>query len=73
MLNGGKVPAFDSKAKVDMLFNAASEVLKRSRNQDLTKTKQVRDAELIEGTPQDRVMTAEKMNELNAKHYSKRS
>lgn len=73
MLNGGKAPAWDSKEKIALLFNAASEVLKASRNRDLSKTKQVRDAELVEGTPYDRVMTPEKMNELNAKHYSQRS
>lgn len=70
-LNGGKAPAFDSKEKVDMLFAAASEVLKAQRNRDLSKTRQVRDAELIEGTPDSRAMTAEKLNELNEKHYSK--
>lgn len=70
-LNGGKAPAFDSAEKVDMLFTAASELLKASRNRDLSKTKQARDAELVEGTPEDRVMTAEKMNEMNAKHYKR--
>lgn len=74
MLSGGKAPALDSKQKVDMLFNAASELLKASRNRDLTKTRQARDAELVEGTPDSRVMTPEKMNEANEKFYnSKRS
>ena len=72
-LNGGKAPSFDSKERVNLLFNAASELLKASRSRDLTKTRQVRDAELVDGTPNERVMTAEKMNELNAKHYSTRS
>lgn len=70
-LNGGKAPAFDSAEKVDVLFAAASEVLKAQRNRDMTQTRQVRDAELVEGTPQDRVMTAEKQNELNAKFYKR--
>lgn len=70
-LNGGKAPAFDSAEKVEVLFNATSEVLKKSRNRELAASKQVRDQQLIEGTPSDRVMTAEKMNELNAAHYKK--
>lgn len=70
-LNGGKAPAYDSKEKVDMLFTAASELLKASRNRDMTKTRQARDAELVDGTPQSRVMTPEKMNELNEKHYKR--
>ncbi len=70
-LNGGKAPAFDSAERVDMLFAAASEMLKTQRNRDLSKTKQARDAELVDGTPSDRVMTAEMMNEKNLKHYQK--
>lgn len=68
-LNGGKAPAFDSAEKVEMLFTATSEVLKAQRNRELTKTRQVRDQELVDGTPQDRVMTAEKQNELNKEFY----
>lgn len=71
-LNGGKAPAFDSKEKVDFLFTAASEVFKATRTKSFAKSKQVRDAELIAGTPEKEVVTAEKMNELNAKYYSQR-
>jgi len=63
-LNGGKAPAFDSAANVDMLFIAASEILRQSRDEDMAKTRRtVRDNE----TPG--VMTAEKLNEIHAKHY----
>jgi hypothetical protein len=52
-----------------MLFTATSEVLKAQRNRDMTKTRQVRDQELVDGTPQERVMTPEKQNEMNEKFY----
>jgi hypothetical protein len=68
-LNGGKAPAFDSAEKIEMLFTATSEVLKAQRNRDMTKTRQVRDQELVDGTPQERVMTPEKQNEMNEKFY----
>lgn len=68
-VNGGKAPAFDSKDKVDMLFMAVSELLKVQRNRDMAKSRQARDAQLIEGSTVD--MSAEKMNELNEKHYNK--
>lgn len=68
-LSGGKAPKFDDAAKVDTLFIAASELLKVQRTQDFSKTKQTRDSELVDGS--SNVMTAEMMNEKNAKHYSK--
>ncbi len=70
-LSGGKAPTFDSAEKVNVLFIAASELLKAQRTQDFSKTKQTRDSDLIDGTAKESVMTAEKMNELNAKHYKK--
>lgn len=70
-LTGGKAPKFDSADKVDTLFIAASELLKVQRSEGFSKTKQTRDSELIDGTSKSGVMTAERMNELNAKHYQK--
>lgn len=71
-LNGGKKPIFTDSKTVDRLFVPVSEVLKAKRVKKNGKTK-FADAELILGTPEKRVITAEKMNELNAKHYAKRS
>ena len=65
-LTGGKSPVYDSAEKVDVLFIAASEVLKEKRSTDMSKSKQVRDAHLDNSQGE---MTAEKMNEINAKFY----
>jgi hypothetical protein len=67
-LTNGK-PTFDSAEKVEHLFIAASEVLKAKRSADLVKTKQVRDSVVDEVKGE---MTAEKINEINAKHYSRK-
>jgi hypothetical protein len=67
-LNGGKAPLWTYAKTVDRLFIATSEVLKAKRTRDTGKTK-FADQELIDGTPESKVMTAEKMNELNAKYY----
>lgn len=70
LLTGDKAPKFDDAAKVDLLFNGAAELLKGSRQSEFSQTKRhtvVDDAQ--SKAPQ--VMTAEKMNELNAKHYSR--
>lgn len=69
-LTGGKAPKFESAEKVDTLFIAASELLKVQRSEGFSKTKQTRDSEL-NGSAHIGAMTAEKMNELNAKHYKK--
>lgn len=68
-LTGGKAPAFDSADKVNTLFVAASELMKVSRTDAFSKSKQTRDFNSVLDT--DGVMTAEKMNEINAKHYKK--
>jgi uncharacterized protein len=70
-LTGGKAPTFDSAEKVNILFVAASEVLKNVRSADFSKSKRTTHDN---GTETDSVhagggMTAEKMNEINAKHY----
>lgn len=68
-LTGGRAPAYDSKEAVDMVFNAAAELLKASRNRDLSKTKRTQDFQSAVFSDEG-VMTPEKMNELNQKHYA---
>lgn len=72
-LTNGK-PTFDSAEKVNTLFIAASEILKSVRTEQLARTKKrpTKDAFSSAIYDQDRpeVMTAEKMNELNAKKYN---
>lgn len=70
-LSGGKKPVWTDKKTVDSLFISVSEVLKAKRSRKNSKTK-FADAELIDGTPDSKVMTPEKMNEMNAKFYAKR-
>lgn len=70
-LTGGKAPTFDSVEKVNTLFIAASELMKHTRSNQMSKTKQTRDYEGA-GESQKGFMTAERMNEINAKHYSKK-
>lgn len=62
-LAGGKAPAFDSES----LFIAASELLKVSRTSEFSKTKQTKDFSTSMGT--EGFMSAEKINEINAKFY----
>lgn len=69
-LSGGKAPAFDSAEKVDVLFVAASEVLKASRKEDLSKTKRAT-TDNTESLDSVGGISAEKMNEINAKFYKK--
>lgn len=68
-LTGGKAPTYDSKEKVNTLFIAASEVLKASRTEDLSKSKRVNDYK--PSLENQGLMTAEKMNEINKEHYKK--
>lgn len=67
---GGKAPVFDQAATVDLLFIGASELLKRDRSSALSRTK-TRDFNSVFDDAEQGVMTAEKMNELNAKHYAR--
>lgn len=67
-LTGGKVPAYDSVEKVDTLFIAASELLKAKRGGDLSKTKTFDFSSAI--FDENHKMSAEKMNEINAKRYN---
>jgi len=66
-LTGGKAPEVKDAARVNTLFIAASELLKASRTSELSKTK-TRDFNSASETPKG-AMTAEQMNEINAKHY----
>lgn len=69
-LTGGKAPAFDSAEKVETLFIAASELMKVSRGNDLSKTKTRDYSSVFESRNGE--MTAEKMNEINAKFYNQK-
>ena len=66
-LTGGKAPELKDEARVNTLFIAASELLKHSRQSELSSTKQVRDS--ISDVQPKGYKTAEQMNEFNAKHY----
>lgn len=67
-LNGGKAPTYDSKEKVDMLFTAASEVMKAKRSKELSRTK-----DSVETSTDKGPMTAERQNEINANFWQKRN
>lgn len=71
-LNGGK--AIDLKKAsvqtIDHLFLGASEVISLYRTKDFTKWKQVRDAAAEADAGAGAPMSAEKLNEINAKHYA---
>jgi hypothetical protein len=69
LITKGKAVAYDSAEKVDIIFNAASEVLKASRTADLSKTKKTKD--YSSSLENEGPITAEKMNEINAKFYKK--
>jgi hypothetical protein len=68
-LNGGKTPTFDSKEKVNMLFRAASEVLKATRKGQLAKSKTFD----VDGRTEvnSSFKTADELNAINAKFYNK--
>jgi hypothetical protein len=70
-LTGGKAPTYDSAEKVDTLFICASELLKGQRSSEFSKTK-TRDSNFADDDGSREPMTAEKMNEINAKHYGKK-
>lgn len=68
-LCGGKAPNFKSQKVVDSLFIAASDVLKLTRNSALASTKVTDGHSVLENKGP---MTAEQMNEVNAKFYGKK-
>lgn len=68
-LTGGKM-TLDSADRVDLLFNAASEILGNARNSDFSKSKTVKDSyesSLSNKGPK----SAEEINEINQKHYKR--
>lgn len=67
-LTGGKAPELKDAKRVDVLFIAASELLKVSRTSDLSKTKQSRATDSSEAASKG-AMTAEQLNAINAKFY----
>lgn len=71
-LTGGKAPELKDDAKVNTLFIAASELLKVSRNGELSRTKQTRATDSAGGASKG-ALTAEEMNAINAKHYGKQN
>lgn len=68
-LNGGKALNYSSKEQVDRVFIAASEVLKASRGNEFSRTK-VGDFKSTIFDTDKSAMTADRMNELNAKVYN---
>lgn len=71
-LTGGKPPSFDKPEQVDILFISASEILKAQRGEDLATTKRARTEDYHPTIfNSENHMTPEKMNEINAKRYTK--
>lgn len=68
-LTGGKALVLDSDEKINTLFIAASEVLKASRSEDFSATKRSKETSDAGGADSQGVVTADKMNEINAKFY----
>lgn len=67
----GKEPDFKNEEWVNTMFIAASELLKTKRTSDLSRTRTTDFLSNI-GTPSG-AMTAEKMNEINAKYYTSKT
>lgn len=68
---GGKAPALDNAVAVDVMIKASSEIMKRDRSSQLGRTKTRDFSSVLEDhSAGSKVMTAEKMNENNAKHYA---
>lgn len=76
-VNGGKAPTYDSAEKIDMLFVAASEVLKQSRTSELSETKRKthdsEDDSDDDNRPVKGPITPEELNRRNAKFYASRN
>ena len=67
-ITGNKSPAFDSAEAVDVIFNAASEMMKDKRQSQVLHTKTFDQTSFA----QKSFMSAEDMNKFNADFYSKR-
>ena len=78
-LAGKKALVFDTKDKIEakrlgMTFIAASELLKASRKEEVSKTKKAtNDYSPVLRDYDKEPMTPEKLNEINAKHFAKRA
>lgn len=75
-LTGGKEPAYDKAEVVDMVFNAAAELLKAKRSNSFARSRQgatVKDGHVdsMEGAGAGK--TAEEINAINEKHWNQRS
>lgn len=69
LLTGGKPPSYDNKDQVELLFNAASEMLKSERGEELSNSKRAKVGDFQSAIFDSSAMTPEKMNEINAKKY----
>lgn len=69
---GGKLPDVKDAAQIEAVFVGASEVLKATRTASLAKTK-TNDFNPSEGSVTSGDITAEKLNEMNEKHYGKKA
>lgn len=67
----GSIPDFKNEKFVEVLFTAVSEILKSTRSKELSKAR-THDFRSNIGQPEG-VMTAEKMNEMNAAYYASRT
>jgi hypothetical protein len=68
-LTGGKEPTFDSVEAVESLFIAASELLKAQRAEEFAGTRKKATDFISTISPRPGVMTAEQLNEINAKKW----
>lgn len=71
-LTGGKTPSFKDSKHVEMLFVSAAKLMEAQRNKSFAKTRGFTTGDEFQSSiyDQDGVMTPEKMNELNKKHYN---
>jgi uncharacterized protein len=72
-LNGGKAPTFDSKEKIEMLFVAASELMKSDRARANAKTKDAKVRDVNGDSFNGNFKTPAELNEINAKAWSGRN
>lgn len=73
-LTGGKAPAFDSAEKVDVIFAAASELMKATRKEHFARTKGIANDTSAGHSAKasgSSMMTPEQLNEMNAKYYNR--
>lgn len=72
-LTAGKGPTYTSKENVDMIFVAASELLKTSRADEFSETKNSKNTTTKDSSiSAASAVSAEKLNEINSKFYGKK-